>query len=217
MVNKYFLRQLRDYQKRVKDWLAHKDEEISRNLYNDERNTTVKFIAPLFNILGWNHLSRNVEYEHTVRCKKLKMPKHVDIALYTKDSKKPKIFVEIKRIQDELGTGRQLLRYLHAEKVKYGIYTNGREIRLLDNRTPIKYVPEGLFIIKVEDFIRYNKVLAVLSKKAVDSGKLDRIARSFHDKERFWKQVENKEKKVKRSERKKLKYYLRLEYANKQL
>lgn len=211
---KNFLRQLQDYQKRVDRF---KDKKIDKGLYSDERNTTIKFIVPLLNILGWNHLTSDMEFEHPVKGKEIKKSTRVDIALYTRGSKKPKIFVEIKRIiQDKLGTGRQVLRYLHAEKVKYGIYTNGKEIRLLDNRTPVKYVPEGLFILKVKDFVKYHRVLAILSKRYVEKGKLDKLAKSFHS-ERFWNLVKREEKEVKRSERQDLKYSLRLEYAENEL
>lgn len=210
------MKQLEDYQKKVEDWRRSREKEINRKLCNDERNTTVKFIIPLLNILDWNHLSRDMEFEHRVQGRETKRLTRVDIALYTEDSIKPKIFVEIKRIEDELGTGRQVLRYLHAEGVKYGIYTNGREIRLLDNRTPTKYAPEGLFCIRVGDFVKYHKVLDVLSKESIETGKLDKLAECYHSKN-FWDFVKKKEREIEVSKRKELKYGLRLDYAKRKL
>lgn len=213
MEEKAFKRQLLDYQKRVKDWLKN---DFKNGGYDKEQNTTIKFVVPLLNILGWDSYSKEMEFEYPIHQKERDKLTRVDIALYTKDSKKPKILVEIKRIQEELGTGRQLLRYLHAEKVKYGIYTNGREVRLIDIRTPTKYIPEGLFIIRAEDFSSYPKVLSALSKNSVERGLLHKIVKSFHTHD-FWGEVQRKEKKVKKNDRKKLKYYLRLDYVNRQL
>lgn len=208
-MDRSFIEQLRDYQKRVKDYLQFKETKPYKNLYNDERNTTVKFIIPLLNMLGWRHLSEDMEFEHTVRCKEIKNPKRVDIALYTKNSERPKILVEIKRIQDELGSGRQLLRYLHTKKIDYGVYTNGREIKLIHKSTPTQYVPEGLFTIKVEDFIKNKKVLSVLSKKSVECGKLDKLERTYHGKN-FWNMIKKYQRYIP-------KYYLRLMHAEKVL
>ncbi len=137
----------------------------------------------------------------------------VDIALYVGDSDKPKIIVEIKRIHEkELGTGRQVLQYLRASGIKYGIYTNGKEIRFIDNRTPVKFIPEGLFIIKVKDFVKYKKVLSALTKESVQAGKLDKLVKCFHSKE-FWQFIKQKEEGKKKSEKADTKYRLRLEYA----
>ncbi len=205
---------LLNYQKRLREYL--RKGSIEQKRCHSENNTTIKFIVPLLQILGWDPLSKDMEFEYTVRGRKLKRPHRVDIALYTQGPRKPKILVEIKRIQDDLGTGRQVLRYLHARRIKYAIYTNGKEIRLLDNRTPTKYRPEGLFIIKIEDFIKYKDVLTVLTKGSVESGKLDRLAKSYHAPE-FWGSVIKGERKIKRSERKDMKYVLRLEYARKQI
>jgi len=210
MNNVNFLRKLRDYQKRVKK---------CEGLYKDERNTTIKFIVPLLNILGWNQLSKEMEFEYVVKGKGLKHSSRVDIALYAKSSEKPDILVEIKRLKkdsDDLGTGRQMLRYLSAAKIKYGIYTNGKKLMLLDNRTPTEYMPEGLFVIKVEDFVDYGKVLAALSKDSIKQKKLERLVKDYHSQD-FWDFIKKKEKRVKRSGREDLKYKLRLEYAMKKL
>jgi hypothetical protein len=125
-----------------------------------------------------------MEFEYAVR-KKGKNLGRADIALYPSDSKKPKILVEVKPLKTKkLGKGSQLFKYLKAEDINYGIYTNGRTIRLIDKRyTRPSYAPHTLFTIVLKDFYKYRKALRILSKQSVKSGKLDRLAKAYHSKE----------------------------------
>jgi len=205
MKKKNLKNRLRQYQKEATKWY----KIMKNHCYHDERNTVIKFVVPLLEILGWRPKSKDMEFEYTLRRKNRKRPIRVDIALYGHDSKKPSILVEVKCLQDDLGSGRYLLRYLSAGKIPYGIYTNGRELKLVDRRTPTSYNPEGLFSIKLEDFIKYKKVLFGLSRKALENGKLKKLAKSCHTK-KFWNYIKKHEKNTS-------KYYLRLAHAEKKL
>lgn len=53
---KYFVKKLRDYKKRVKDWCDFiKDKKGTE--FKTEQNTIVKFVIPLLEMLGWCPLS----------------------------------------------------------------------------------------------------------------------------------------------------------------
>lgn len=176
-----FKKQLKKYTDKVNKW----DREIiRRNKYDKEQNTVVKFIIPLFEILGWGPLYKDMEFEYAVH-KKRKNLGRADIALYPSDSKKPKILVEVKPLKTKkLGKGSQLFKYLKAENINYGIYTNGRTIRLIDKRyTRPSCAPHTLFTIDLKDFYKYRKALRILSKQSVKSGKLDRLAKAYDSKE----------------------------------
>ena len=139
---------------------------------------------------------------------------HCDIALYTdySKSKKPKILVEIKRIQEsKFESGQYLLRYLNATKIDYGIFTDGKELKLVDRRTPVRSNPEGLFSLEVNDFSDYADVLWILSKEMVSKGKLDEFAHAYHFEPKFFKWAKSK----KTGDAEPEKYKLRLEFARK--
>lgn len=210
MGNKSFEKKLKEYQKRLSLYSQKSSAEGKR--CNLESNTTIKFVIPLLQILGWDHLSKDMEFEYAVSGRGLVRPRRVDIALYGRDSKRPKVLVEIKRFQTDLGTGCQLRRYLYATRIKHGIYTNGEEIRLISNRTPIKNEPEALFTLKCKDFLNYKDVLAVFSKNSVESGRLDKLVKSYHTK-KFWQLLKERKKQIKQSQNKDIKYVSRLELA----
>jgi len=153
--------------------------------YNHEKNTTIKLILPLFAILGWDPLSKDMEFEFPVYRKKTKKISHdhVDIALYTNKSKKPRIIVEIKPIQKDLTRGTQLLRYLRNAKISHGIYTNGREIKLI-GMPGVRhgFAPSVLFHLKnLDDFLEYKDVLWLLSKDSFKKGRLDKLVKFYHN------------------------------------
>ena len=185
---KISLEQLRDYQERVKSWRKFIEARKGTE-FNKEQNTTVKFIIPLLEILGWRSFSKDVEFEYHLKDKRHKT-RHVDIALYLfdKNPKIPKILVEVKSIprtsQDDMKhPAHQVFRdYLRANKVTYGILTNGIKLILFDKRF-VRYdskTARPLFAIKLKDFIEFSDVLWLLSKHMVENGKLDELVEMYH-------------------------------------
>ncbi len=173
-----YSRNLKRYIDKIKKWSGG---IIKKNKYDKEQNTVIKFVVPLFELLGWGPLYKDMEFEYAVRNKKGQKLGRADIALYIKDSEKPIILVEIKPIQGKLGEGRQLFKYLKAEGINYGIYTNGNEFRLLDKRyTQPSYAPHTLFMLEARQFNKYRRVLRVLSKESVKRKKLDKLANLYH-------------------------------------
>lgn len=204
----------------IKGKLEEYSEKVNRfsdpsGKFKLELNTTIKFVIPLLNILGWEHLGDNMGFEYPVRSKNLddkKRVTHCDIALYLDGkNEKPEILVEVKPIQSEnFGSGRYLLRYLCPAKIRYGIYTNGRELKLLDSRTPKSYHPEGLFSLKAKDFSTYADVLWMLSKEKVsEKGFLKSFADAYHKKSGFFHWMKSPDL----ADFKQDKYKLRLEFA----
>jgi hypothetical protein len=145
--------------------------------YSLEKNTTVKFIIPLFSILGWDPFSKEMEFEYPVlRAKSGKSHSdHVDIALYINNNKKPRIIVEIKPILNDLTRGSQLLRYLQNARISQGIYTNGKEIKLISMQgVRHGFSPRVLFHLKnLDDFIEYKEVLWLFSKESFKKNKIE--------------------------------------------
>jgi hypothetical protein len=171
-------KKLYNYRKMVKKW--HKI--MKGNRYNLEENTMIKIVIPFFEMLGWNRLSEDMEFEYpiTKRNKKLGF---ADIALYAGNLRKPKILVEVKQLQKNLGKGTQLFKYLKAKKINYGIYTNGNELILIDKRyTKPYYYPNKMLFIRLLDksMEKYENVLTIFSKKSVKGGRLGELARAFH-------------------------------------
>ena len=211
MVNEYIKKQLRNYLARVKEF-----GPVGKNTgFKLEQNTTIKFVIPLLNILGWDHLKNDMGFEYPVRGRKEKKKEgRCDIALYTDypKSKKPKVLVEIKRIQvpeEKLESGRYLLEYLNATKINYGIFTDGKELKLVDRRTPTRSHPEGLFSLEANHFLDYPDVLWMLSKEMVSKGKLDEFAHAYHFEPNFFKWAKSE----KTGDVDPKKYKLRLEFT----
>lgn len=209
MVNEYIKKQLRNYLERVNEFRSSVEKNTGFDL---EQNTTIKFVVPLLNMLGWKHLQNDMGFEYPVHSKKESNRIRCDIALYPNysKSKKPKILVEIKRIQEpKFESGRYLLRYLNATKIDYGIFTDGKELKLVDRRTPTRSHPEGLFSLKANHFLDYPDVLWMLSKEMVSKGKLDEFAHAYHFEPNFFKWAKSE----KTGDADPKKYKLRLEFA----
>src|SRR3989338_10058054 len=111
MIDEHIRKQLKIYLARVKEFRGSVEKNTGFKL---EQNTTIKFVVPLLNILGWNHLQNDMGFEYPVRGRK---KRRCDIALYTDypKLKTPKVLVEIKRIQvpeKKFESGQYLLEYL---------------------------------------------------------------------------------------------------------
>lgn len=186
-----FKKQLKKYKDRVKKW---EREIIQKSKYDTEQNTVIKFVIPLLEMLRWSRLYKEMQFEYVVRDRKTKKRSRVDIALYTKDSAKPKTLVEIKPINTNLSKGSQMLTYLRNTDVKYGIYTNGKEIKLIAKRgVRHGFGPRTLFHLRnIDDFIEYNDLLWLFSKPSLKSGKLDNLIELYHTDYGNWKKNNKK-------------------------
>lgn len=186
MEEKKLIMQLNQYQSKVKEWCSI----IKGTKFNKEENTTVKFVVPLLEMLGWDTL-RDMEFEYNIANKDKKGGRFVDIVLYIKN--KPKILVEVKPIQDELERGsKQIFRYLSDSRIPYGIVTNGKELVVFSGKYCRKDSDKGreLFRFKIFEekknyFIAYHDVLSVISKKYVESEIFDSLANALQTKE-YW-------------------------------
>jgi hypothetical protein len=181
-MTKNIAKDLKVYIKRANDW----KKIIHGTRFNKEDNITVKFVAPLLQMLGWNTLYDGVEFQHHV-LGKTKKGKHVDVALYKQNSTIPIILIEVKPMQHlKLGKADSQLfhSYLKNSKTTYGITTNGIELKLFSKRFVTKSSGKAreLFCLKLNDFLVYNDVLNVLSKECVESGILDRLSKAMQSK-----------------------------------
>ncbi|GEM_PF-4974156 len=203
------LKKLRNYQKRVRNWPI---KGFPNGKFGTEQNTMIKFTVPLLEILGWDTKSEQVEFEYSVRSVRSDGEKirkiRVDASLSVPGHSSPQVLVEVKRMRAPFESGKYLLRYLNKNsKAKYGIFTNGEELKLIDDTTRKNSNPCGLFSIKAEDFDKWLDVLSLLSFESVKNGVLKDFVNSYH--KNFWDwYIKEKEKKGKHDE-----YKLRLIFA----
>lgn len=183
-----FAKQLEEYQARAQSWFEFLEGIRPRyDRYNDEQNATVKFVVPLFEMLGWNPLTTDMEFEYLIPGEKGEKGK-VDVALFAGKSKTPKFLIEVKPFQDELDEGEtQIVEYLVKSGFDYGIVTNGRELVVYSRQhvRPDYKRARKFFSLKVDDFVRYEGVLRVLSKGMIENGKFDELAKAYHS-DRYW-------------------------------
>lgn len=193
MEEKSLIEQLNKYQTEVKEWRSI----IKGTKFNKEENTTVKFVVPLFTMLGWDTL-RDMEFEYYIANKDKKGGRFVDIVLYINN--KPKILIEVKPIQDELDkASKQIFRYLSDSGIPYGIVTNGKELVVFSGKYCGKSCERGreLFHFRIDgeqkknDFIVYRDIFSAISKKCIENGIFDALVQALQKKEYWdWKKAE---------------------------
>jgi predicted type IV restriction endonuclease len=150
---------------------------------SDETNTVVKFVVSLFNLLEWDTVD-NMEFEY-----RKKGPKAADIAL--KIDNKVEILVEVKPIYRDLNdeVAKQAAYYLKEKGVRWGVITNGLEIRCYDMKfMPLKsHRGREIFRLTLDSVGKIDKkkteqlfdVLLILSKHNVEIGFLDHVGNNF--------------------------------------
>lgn len=202
---------LKKYQDRVKKWQS---AIINKDRFSMEQNTIIKFVLPLLEILGWDRLYQEMEFEYRVKGDK---KGRVDIALFTDNSQRPKTFVEVKPIcgtTSGLTRGTQLLKYLKRTDVKYGIYTNGKEIKVVGKQgVRDGYSPTTLFHLRAEHFVDYKDVLGLLTKAFVKKRALDKLAINYQKNFCHWK----KQHKTQHAKDNRTEYDLQLMYVRNRL
>jgi predicted type IV restriction endonuclease len=151
-----------------------------------EPNTVVKYVVPVLEMLGWDKMA-DIEFEYKAHNSK----KACDIALML-ERQKPAVLIEVKPLDDDLREPHvsQLAYYLHTEKVRWGIVTNGREWRFYDKkrfsqkkgqkaRTLFRLVLNDYKHLDKKDVSRIADILWVLSRENVTRGFLDAIGDNF--------------------------------------
>lgn len=141
---------IKKYRQLVKKW--YKVMKMKESFYKSEEDTMIKIILPFFEMLGWDRLSKNMAFEYPVHDKIRNRKDHVDIALFKhvrrgKIKQKPDILVEVKCIAPPLSRGTQLSKYLKNCKVKWGIFTNGRELKLITSMGRKNHGPQCSIIL----------------------------------------------------------------------
>lgn len=108
--------------------------------YFTEEDTKVKLVLPFLKIFGWDPLNpQDVEMEVSFFDSEIGKTSTVDCVLWARG--KPHIFVETKRLNDNLPDPRHdqkanlMLRYAKRDKVKYGIFTNFLSMGIYDPKS----------------------------------------------------------------------------------
>ena len=144
----------------------------------NESTTIARFILPMFNILGWDPSSGDVELE----CK-IKGAGRPDIAL--KIDNEIKYLVEAKILNKEL-SGRcipQVGKYIMKRRssIRWAILTNGTELRVYDVRFRSKH-PRLFFKLSLDNLGKYFDILWLLSRGKIY--KLDTVADRYLERAR---------------------------------
>jgi hypothetical protein len=141
-----------------------------------EETTKVRLVQPFLELLGWDLYSTEVEPEYTVPM--ASGSTRVDYALMAGGS--PVVFVEAKPVRSDLSDDQvqQLKSYMRQQlEVDWGIITNGKQFEVLSKgwgSNPGEEVSVARF--DLNDLVNDPKVLEILSKDAIRSGRADEIA-----------------------------------------
>lgn len=166
---------------RLFEYSAKIDDHIKRDIRPNEEVTIMRFILPLFNILGWDQSSEDVVYQHSV-----KGVGRADIILRTENT--PKVIVEAKKIGEELRDEhmKQVMRYAKKSPAKWIITTNGREIRVYNTKRRSKW-GRLFFSLTYKEFDKYFGILWLLSRDKIE--RLNIVAEKYLE---YKKEIENK-------------------------
>ena len=178
MGSKKFIAKMSELVKTANEYHDRKDR-------SDETNTVVKFVISLFNLFGWD-TTYDMEFEY-----RGKKGKPVDLALIVNGQ--AKVLIEVKSIDHDLTdeVAKQAVAYLVEKNVRWGVITNGIEIRCYDMKHMQKKSGRGreVFRISLENFEKYDnkkatritEILSILSKYNVTRDYLEHIGNNFLD------------------------------------
>lgn len=171
---------------RLLEYSTKVDDHARRDIRPNEEITIMRFILPLFNILGWDQSSEDVEYQHAV-----KGVGRADIILRIENT--PKVIVEAKKFSEELRDEhmKQVMRYAKESPTKWIITTNGREIRVYNTKRRSKW-GRLFFSLAYKEFDKYFSILWLLSRDKIE--RLNIIAEKYLE---YKKEIE---KKIRRTE-----------------
>ena len=127
----------------------------------NEPNTKLKAIQPLFELLGWNFASDEVEAEYPIQVGSTIA--HVDYAL--KLDNHPIILIEAKGFDSELDEKfiKQAYSYSRISKVKWYVLTNGKELHLYNSDWGDDFDKSLVFKGKVKNYAKLINELSLLS------------------------------------------------------
>lgn len=160
----------------VEEYVERSQQLLETSPQMNEETTKMRLIQPFLRLLGWDLYSTEVQPEYTVQM--ATGSTHVDYALLIGDS--PVVFVEAKPVRSSL-TDRnvqQLKSYMRQElDLDWGILTNGRTFEVL-TKNKRNGGGEEVSVVRfdLEDLLDDPRVLELLSKEAIRSGKADEIA-----------------------------------------
>lgn len=157
--------------KRLLEYSVKVDDHVRRDIRPNEEITIMRFILPLFNILGWDQSSEDVDYQHAV-----KGVGRADIILRIENT--PRVIVEVKKFSEELRDEhmKQVMRYAKESPAKWIITTNGREIRVYNTKRRSKW-GRLFFSLTYKEFNKYFIVLWLLSRDRIE--RLDIVAEKY--------------------------------------
>ncbi len=157
---------LRSVLDEVRDRIAeHRGQNIG------EQNTKLTLINPVLRALGWN-VENLEEVRHEFR--RVPRDKPVDYALML--SRTPRMFVEAKGLDENLGDRRwenQIIGYAMVAGVEWVVLTNGDEYRLYNAHAPVPVEGKLFRQVKISDDQRAaEEALLLLTKEQIKGNTL---------------------------------------------
>jgi hypothetical protein len=160
----------------IDEYVQRCQQLIEASPQMDEENTKVKLVQPFLELLGWDLYSTEVALEYTIPM--ASGSTHVDYALLVGDS--PVVFVEAKPVRSTLTDNevQQLRSYMRQElEVDWGILTNGKSFEVLTKNHRDNGGEEVSIVqFSLDDLTNNPRVLELLTKESIRSGKSDEVA-----------------------------------------
>lgn len=166
--------------KELTKYVKRSSKVMDENPQMDEANTKKKVIEPLIDLLGWDLYSNEVKLEYPVQMGSNQ--KKVDYALISQET--PLVFIEAKGVNTQI-TDRdiqQLKSYMRQDDIAFGMISNGREFRLLKMEWGRKHTTVKILAsFAMEDVSEKVNTLKIISKKAIESGESEKIAKNIEE------------------------------------
>lgn len=156
------------------DLISKIEKLVENNPIRSETETKSKIIRPILESLGWSFTGDEVQLEYPVSI--ATQDYYVDYALLIDEN--PVAFVEAKALKNNLSQkdARQIIDYCKHEEVKWGILTNGKEIRIYNTKWSRK--PKDAFFEKISlsQFKERKNILDKISKESIKLGEIEKYA-----------------------------------------
>lgn len=163
----------KDISNNLEDFVKQTLELIRIEPKMNESNTKFKIIEPLLKLLGWD-FRFDIRLEYPVKVGTT--TPRVDYALMIDGN--PVVLVEAKGLDSEIerSHAEQAISYGRYEEIKWVVITNGRSIAILNTGWGKDYYNCLFEKVDIEDIPKRIDTLLLLSKDAMRSREIDRIA-----------------------------------------
>jgi len=165
------------------EFIERSQKIIEESSQMNEQNTKAKIIQPFIEqVLGWD-IFNDVELEYPVTMGST--IKNVDYAIILEDT--PVLFIEAKGCDSNISDKdkSQLKSYMRQQGVDWGLLTNGKIYEILKRKKDLSHPEEvSLGKINLNNLKNKSNILKVLSRKYIESGESEKIAKNIESRKK---------------------------------